>query len=169
MSTVGTDQNAGWFTGPYTGRTVLKLVLGFFGLIFVPNGFFVYFALTSWPGLVSDNAYQEGLKYNQQLSQAEAQRQTGWRSRVEFGAQKIVRVRLQNAAGQPLIGLAVTLRMRRPTYEGADVVITLADRKNGNYESRRPLEGIGRWRAEVRAVAPDGVKFRQIHRLDVRP
>ncbi|MDP6343656.1 MAG: FixH family protein, partial [Alphaproteobacteria bacterium] len=55
---------------PLTGRDVLWLLLGFFALIIVVNGIFVVLALNSFSGVSTENAYRQGLAYNQTLQAA---------------------------------------------------------------------------------------------------
>ncbi|MBT3306984.1 MAG: nitrogen fixation protein FixH, partial [Alphaproteobacteria bacterium] len=50
-----------------TGRMVLIWLLAFFGTIFAVNAVLVFFALSSWPGLTTDKAYEEGIAYNRTL------------------------------------------------------------------------------------------------------
>ena len=66
---------------PWTGRTVLTALLITFGIVFAVNGVFVYFAVSTWPGLSQSDAYEKGLRYNEviraALAQPEAQRRYG--------------------------------------------------------------------------------------------
>lgn len=53
-----------------TGRLVLIWLLGFFGVCMAVNAFFIYMAVTTNWGVVSENAYQTGLHYNDLLEEA---------------------------------------------------------------------------------------------------
>ena len=77
---------------PITGRKVLWMLLGFFGVMMAVNGIFVYLALSSFSGLETVNAYVKGLDYNATLRRGAAQKALGWqveRERVARGARPI--------------------------------------------------------------------------------
>jgi nitrogen fixation protein FixH len=52
------------------GRTVLFWFLGFFGVCIAVNGIFVYKAVSTFKGVVAEDAYQIGLHYNDILKEA---------------------------------------------------------------------------------------------------
>ena len=135
--------SAGWL-GELTGRRVLALLLGFFLLIFAVNGVFVYFSLTSHPGTTARDSYREGLEYNRVLERAERQRALGWRARIvaEGGT---VRLRLQDAAGAAVTGLAGKVRVGRPASNSEDRVANSVEIAPGVYQVGGPPFAPGRW------------------------
>ncbi|MBL4602812.1 MAG: FixH family protein, partial [Emcibacteraceae bacterium] len=42
---------------PYTGKRILAWFVGFFLVVFLANGIMTYFALSTWTGLETENAY----------------------------------------------------------------------------------------------------------------
>ena len=70
-----------------TGKHVLVAMLAFFGLIIAVNATFVYLSLSTWTGLVSSNAYVEGLAYNATLEDAARQRQLGWKPSLQISSE----------------------------------------------------------------------------------
>lgn len=52
------------------GRQFLFVLLAFFGVCCAVNGFFVYSAITTSKGVVTKNAYERGLHYNEILEEA---------------------------------------------------------------------------------------------------
>jgi nitrogen fixation protein FixH len=52
------------------GRKVLFLLLGFFAVFASVDAYFVYLAMKTKPGVVTENAYQRGLNYNEVLEEA---------------------------------------------------------------------------------------------------
>lgn len=54
----------------HTGRIVLWALLAFFGVLASVNAFFVYTAVTTNTGVVTENAYEKGLRYNEILKEA---------------------------------------------------------------------------------------------------
>lgn len=108
---------------PFTvkGRHVLIGSLLFFGVVIGLDGLFVTWAVKSWPGEVSETAYEDGLAYNRTIEARAAQTALGWTAKVEQGARPgSVRVRFVDAQGAPLGGLAVEAAFTRPaTDKGA--------------------------------------------------
>lgn len=133
---------------PVTGRSVLWWVVSFFAVIFIANFAFVYFALTSWTGLSTENAYEKGVRYNEVIDEAEAQKKLGWRSQVTLGGGNLV-VRLSDKTGKSLTGLSVRVNLIRPVEEGHDFTLTLTETNAGNYQAPVKFTRLGRWHAEV--------------------
>ncbi|HEY5598161.1 MAG TPA: FixH family protein [Kiloniellales bacterium] len=146
-----------------TGRHVLIAVLAFFGLVIAVNAVFIVLALGSWSGLSTDDAYRRGLAYNETLSQADAQRALGWQARLTLEPLADGQARLSAAfadsAGTPLVDLAVSGELRRPTSAAADRPVTLSARGPGLYAVDLALPLRGQWDASLRAESRDGKMF----------
>lgn len=52
------------------GRKILFLLLGFFAIFASVDAYFVYLAMQTQPGVVTENAYKRGLQYNELLEEA---------------------------------------------------------------------------------------------------
>ena len=59
-----------WFANEIRGRHVLIGMIAFFGLIFLANGIFLYYALTTFGGGEKGSPYRSGLRYNETLAEA---------------------------------------------------------------------------------------------------
>jgi nitrogen fixation protein FixH len=152
----------------FTGRTVLALFVGFFGVIFLVNGAFIWFATQSWHGLDTDDAYRKGLDYNATLARAEAQKVLGWRAEVSLDGARPV-VRLFDRDGRPLGGLAVTGVARRPVDEHADRALVLVGYGDGAYRADSDLPAHGQWDLRVEVARRDGPPFLIEQRLWLPP
>ncbi len=141
------------------GKHVLLAMLAFFGAIILVNLVFVYFALDTWTGITTDNAYQEGLEYNQTLAERDAQRALGWKAAVSVisadGGEESLSVTLTDRDGRPLRGLLVSGSLRRPTHEGHDQPVVLAEETDGRYTSPLSLPLRGNWDLSLTAAVPD--------------
>ena len=131
---------------PWTGRTVLFLMLAFFGVI-------LYFATSSWNGLAIDDAYRKGLAYNETIERAAAQRSLGWRTSVSLdeisdGHYRLA-VLLRDRAGQPIDGRSVAATLRHPIAEAADVETALNWAGAGRYTADVALPHIGVWDVRI--------------------
>lgn len=152
-----------------TGRHVLAMLAGFFGLMLTANGAFVYFALDSWSGLETEDAYRRGLTHNQTLDAAAAQQSLGWQ--VEHRVRPLtsrtydVTVTFHDRTAAPIDGLAVAVTLRRPTNEGQDMTVTLSPAGPGVYRGdiTPPLKG--QWDLRLAAESADGIVFRREERL----
>lgn len=154
---------------PLTGRHVLLMLLGFFGVIVAVNGVMIYIAASSFTGVETGNAYVKGLAYNETLRVAETQKALGWR--VELNQRSLGGGRWEMAAlfrdktGRPLDGLAVTAELRRPVHEGADRTVPLVSLGEGRYGAEIALPLKGQWDARLSATAPGGEIYLMEQRL----
>ncbi|MBP9049903.1 MAG: FixH family protein [Alphaproteobacteria bacterium] len=111
------------------------------------NAVFVYLAIHSHTGLVTEQAYEKGLAFNQTLAKAEAMQALGWNFSVELTSEDILSVRLVDKSGNPIQKAQVKGRMVRPVKSGYDYEINLAEQmkvgESGVYQVllRPPLRG----------------------------
>ncbi len=156
---------------PLTGRRVLWIAIGFFGLVFVVNAVFVLFAQATWPGLSTPDAYRRGLAYNATLAQAEAQVALGWRATLGYdvhSAPRALTAHVYTRDGQPIPGLHVAVLLRRPGSTD-DRMFALGETKPGAYTAPVALAA-GRWLAVAEARDSSGTaKFRTEYELTVAP
>ncbi|MEX2643419.1 MAG: FixH family protein [Acetobacterales bacterium] len=133
--------------------------VGGFAVVIAANATLTYFALSSWTGLETREAYIRGNHYNAVLEADARQQALGWK--VEAGLARLpdgsegLNVELRDAAGRPFGGAAVTARLVRPTHEGYDLDLAVPERAVGSYAVpvRLPLPGIWDVRIEARAGA----------------
>ncbi len=154
---------------PITGRTVLFWIVGFFLVVFVANGVFLWLALGSFPGTVVDSSYKAGLTYNSEIAAAKAQDSRHWQvvadiERAHDGTAGIT-VTARDAAGNPLPGLAVSATLSRPTTSGADHEVVLTEGELGRYTGVTDGLAPGQWIVELVADRGDGATFRSRNRL----
>ena len=154
---------------PITGRDVLVMLLGLFGLVVAVNGVFIYFAVTSFSGLETENAYVKGLAYNETLRAADAQRALGWTVELSHrpvdGGLEDVAVSFRDEGGNPVENLAVDAVLRRPVDDGFDRNIALEPLGAGRYGAAFALPLRGQWDVHLKATAPDGTAYRLERRL----
>lgn len=151
---------------PLTGRSVLFLVLGFFGLIVAMNGLFVWLALSSFSGVTSDRAYVEGLSYNETLAAAEAQKARGWQGTIGLDGGGVT-LTLTDAQGQPVQGLVLEATLGRPATRAFDRRLPLVEKAPGVYRAEAELPP-GLWQAVILGADHAGLPFRTEARLWLR-
>src|SRR5262245_48167198 len=138
---------------PLTGRRFLAILLGAFLAVIAVNGLMIWYAESSWTGLVSDSAYEQGLGFDRMLAQSRTEAALGWQGRIAYDATAgRLTVTLGDRAGRPLAGLALSAQWLRPTQEGMDRTVDLVERGPGRYEAaiRPPLPGQWDVRVTVR-------------------
>ena len=137
------------------GGKVLAWMLGSFGVVFAVNGIFIWYALSTWSGLVTDHPYEKGLAYNQTLQEASAEAALGWHSEFEFKGHRLL-VRFHDQAGMALDRLRVQARLIRPTSDGADRIVSLEAAGNGGYGGNVTLPLPGQWDVVITAEGRAG-------------
>jgi len=146
-----------------TGRHVLFGTLAFFGIVIAANLAFVWLALDTFSGTVSDYAYQEGLAWNQRLAAAEEQQARGWTGELALAAEGL-ELRLTDGAGAPVGGLALVAALSRPATRAYDRSLPLREIAPGRYVAAVALEP-GNWLAVVEGSDAAGRAFRTEARL----
>lgn len=146
-----------------TGRKVLWIALSIFGVVLAVNAVFVWLALSGFSGLVRENAYRDGLHYNDELAAAAEQKARGWTSQVTLTAQGLeLEVTLPD--GAPVAGLLLTAQLGRPATAREDQVLTLVEVRPGRYLAPAALAP-GQWRAVITGSDAAGAPYRSEARL----
>jgi nitrogen fixation protein FixH len=126
----------GWFTRELKGRHVLMVLCVFFGVMFIVNGVFVYFALSTFSGGDTSNPYRKGLRYNEMLKADERQAERGWRTAVAYDPHlKRLRISLIDKAAEPVSGLHVAVMLSRPATNKDDRHLRLKEVSQGVYSA----------------------------------
>jgi len=135
-----------------TGRHVLAIAVGAFGLVIAANLAMLFAATGTFPGLVVENSYVASQQWNERVAARQA---LGWTGTIAHDGTWF-EVRLTDAEGVPVAGPALAVTVGRPTTEAEDIRFELAA-ADGVYRSRLPLAG-GLWRVEV--ATRSGPEFR---------
>ncbi len=159
--------------GGFRDAWIPWIFVGMFVVVISVNGIMITVAFDSWTGLSTDNAYEEGLAYNERIAAAEAQAALDWQVAMtaEPLAEQRVRVALtlRDAAGEPFRADEVRATFIRPTQEGHDMTVWLAPgTAPGEHvaEVAVPLKGV--WDVHVEA-RERGDTFRIEKRVTVAP
>lgn len=132
-------------------------------VVIAVNSVLVYFALQSWTGISTEDAYRKGLAYNHALAAARAQDERGWSAEVAFdgkdgdgdGRTGRLSVAFTDRNGDPLEDLRVTAELLRPTHEGHDQLVALTQQGSGVYAEEVILPLPGQWDARIEARRRD--------------
>lgn len=127
----------------------------FFAVIFAVNGVFVYFAITTNPGVVEKHTYEKGLKYNQRIKIVEKQVALGWKVKVDFKVShsaampRVLEVVMVDAEGLALEGASVEAVLSRPLEAGSGVRVVCIEKAVGIYQATVTLSTLGQWEVDV--------------------
>jgi len=153
-----------------TGRKFLAILLGAFIAVAAVNGLMIWYAESSWTGLVSDSAYEQGLGFDRMLAESRAEAALGWQGVIAYdaGAGRLT-VTLANQAGEPLTGLRLSAQWLRPTREGFDRTVTLTELAPGRYGAAIRLPLPGQWDVRVTVNERGQARFHAQKRLVIVP
>jgi nitrogen fixation protein FixH len=146
----------------WTGRDVLVVTVGAFGIIIAVNVTMAWKAISTFPGLEVPNSYAAGVGFDGRRAAQEA---LGWEV-APVWADGVLTLAFADAAG-PVRPAALRVGMGRPTDRADDFTARLAW-DGAAFSGPVPL-GPGQWRIDVEAVAADGTAFSRKLRLVVWP
>jgi nitrogen fixation protein FixH len=153
-------------TGAQPQRKALwipALFVGMMLLVVAVNGTMMFFAESTFSGLDTDKAYQEGIEYNAILKDAAASAALGWTAKTEITkvtAGRHIAVTITDKAGQPVESLRVNGHLVRPVSTAFDQALTLRQEGAGIYGTDVTLPANGSW--ELRLEATGGATDWQI-------
>ncbi|MCW2272522.1 nitrogen fixation protein FixH [Rhodoblastus acidophilus] len=154
---------------PLTGRKVLVMLLGFFGVMAAVNFYMAREAIATHPGLDHKNPYDAGVAYNKEIAAARAQDALGWSvglTRAKNGAATEVTASVKDKAGQPVTGLEAALHFDHPSSSRLDVDVAAPAKAAGVYAGAADLPP-GHWQVEIEFKRAGEIVFRSKNTLNV--
>ena len=154
-----------------TGKHVFLILCGFFGVMFIANGFFVYYARTSWPGVVEKSPYQASQNFNQTIAEAEAQEALDWHMGLSLKRRQnevLLVVSARDSLDNPIKDLTINANVGRPATETFDHQLTLSSAGDGLYQASIGTLDPGRWRVSFEASQKGEVKFQSNDILNLK-
>ena len=146
-----------------TGRGVLLIAVGFFGVIIAVNVFMATLAVGGFPGLVTANPYVEAQKYD---AEQKAEKALGWSFAFAWEAGAL-RVGVVGPDGERVRGLALTARVGRPATLAEDREVVFVE--DGAGYAAAPALPAGMWRVALVAARPDGAVYTIADEIWVSP
>jgi len=129
-----------WFVNGVEGRHVLLALIAFFGIMFLANGIFVYFAVATFSGGDTSKPYQRGLDYNRMIQADQLQADLGWRSELAYDAKtgRLI-VTFRDKASAPVTGLHVAAKLSRPATDKDDRSLRFKEEAPGVYAANADI------------------------------
>ena len=143
------------------GRVVFILFFLFFGFIIGVNSIFIYYALGTHPGVITQHPYEKGLKFDETINKAK--NQPDIKNTVTYNNGILIWI-LNDIDGTNIDHAKVTVRMVRPIKDGDDKTLTLNYVGNGQYETALDLPVKGQWQALLKAQW-DSKEFQTKHEI----
>jgi nitrogen fixation protein FixH len=153
-----------------TTRKPLWIIIGCFSVVLIANGFLVFFALTTWTGLETEQPYVKGLAYNTNLESAKRQQALAWQVKFttsfEPGEENSANIQAHftDGAGRSLIDLDVRILVTRPTHAGYDLELALVHSSDGIYRGDLTLPLKGQWDFRILARRGEDV-YQRVERI----
>lgn len=130
-------------------RWIPLVIVAAFLVVVAVNGGLIYFAASSWPGLTTDHAYNEGLAYNRVIDETEKEAKLGWKVGIRFtpmaGGGGTIAIVARDATGAALSDLSFGGELVRPVEQLANVPLTFAAQGNGLYTAVIHPPRAGQW------------------------
>lgn len=134
-----------------TGRHVLLILVGCFAIVFAVNGFMIWKAIGSFPGLVTESSFRDSQRFNAEIAAAEAQAARGWQ--VEASASHagdgttVIVLSARDRDGRPLPGVSFHARLEHPAdrHHDHDVALAPVAGSSDRFEGRVAGVAPGKW------------------------
>jgi len=149
---------------PNHGRVIFIYFILFFATIVGVNSFFIYSAIHSFPGVITDNPYKKGLVYDEIIEKAKSQPKL--QNIVSF-ENNILRWSLADSNGNHIENADVKVHVVRPLQDGYDFDITMEYIGNGEYEAKPTMPLKGSWTAHLKATWNNTEEFQTSYKLQV--
>ena len=138
-----------FFSRSLTGRTVLIILLAFFGTVVGVNMTLMKMAIDTLSGTEVDSAYSASLAYTSEIGAARDQSDRRWRVQAHLTRKAegtaTLQLEARDAGGNPLRNVAFTGRLERPTNKREDRVIALAEAGEGTFVGKTSDVLPGQW------------------------
>lgn len=156
---------------PLTGKKVLVWFLGFFFVVVGANITMSWFAVTTFSGVETEDAYAKGRDFNDEIARVEKQRDLGWT--IKVGARALAKdetflsLTITDKQGASLEALDVTGLLVRRVHKGVDQTLTFAPMGKGTYVAAAQLPSPGGWQLRALVKDADGNERKIIHDIVV--
>ncbi|WP_200339675.1 FixH family protein [Rhodovibrio sodomensis] len=139
---------------------------GMFLVIFAANATMIGVGMSSWRGLVTTDAYDKGVAYQQAIEAEQQEQALGWSVDLSVDHPQPKRadllVSVTDAQGRPVDADTVRVGLVRPTQAGYDSTHTLTALGGGRFAKRVQLPLKGLW--ELRIEAEKGADALRVSR-----
>jgi nitrogen fixation protein FixH len=152
-------------SGPRPSDRFIPLYIALFFIVqFGMFGWFYHVASASYTGVVTDEAYEKGLRYNQTIAKAEEQAKLGWAATI-LQKDGSIQLMLKDSDQKPVTGANVSLWLIRPVQAGTDQQSSMKEVSLGVYNAPAVVPEKGLWEVRIKA-SKDGQSYQSSRRLE---
>lgn len=120
---------------PLTARGVALIFAAFVATFIGVNMVMLYFASSTFSGLVTTASFREGVKYDREIAAARAQDERGWKVDAQLspvaGGRTRVEIHAVDREGRPLAGLVATATLSHPADARRDIAVPMRETATG--------------------------------------
>jgi nitrogen fixation protein FixH len=138
-----------------TGRAVLLIALGAFGVVILANAVLAFYAVGTFSGLVVPNSYIASQDFDRRR---DAQIALGWTVGLDY-SDGVLEMTMKDASDRTVRPETLSVSVGRPTQQRDDRTLDLQATLDG--VAAPVLLAPGNWRIEISATAEDGTLFHQ--------
>ena len=154
-----------------TGRMVLLILVGFFGVVVSVNLFMAYVAIDTFSGMQTQRPYETGLNFNRTLKNASIQQEQHWQvtshhERLPDG-RIALKLSIRDGQARPVDGVVSKVSLLSPVNALKDVAFEIIPQGPGEFSGTASADA-GQWDLVIE-VAKDNIEvFRSISRISLR-
>jgi nitrogen fixation protein FixH len=138
----------------HEARFIPWMIVAFFVLLTILLGNFVWIAISTNPGLVTEDAFKKGLAYNTIIDAQKKQDALGWQTTTAVSgtfAQAKISFTLLDKHKRPINDAVVEATFVRPAAKAKDIKLSLSHVGKGVYKGDVMLPAQGLWEVHVTA------------------
>jgi nitrogen fixation protein FixH len=140
-------------------------LIGSMALVFLVNGYMVYDAFSTFPGVAGQDGFDLSNEYGRVLATAQAQAALGWRVEAALTGERFPVLLLTYRDGSALAASEIIARAERPVGPVESTNLAFRALEDGRYQADTSLFS-GQWDILV-TVRADGQVFRATRRVVV--
>jgi nitrogen fixation protein FixH len=120
----------------------------FFGATIAVNATFITLALRTHPGVDVQQAYVQGVNYNDRLELRRRQAELGWSAQINHVGDELI-VEVLDMENARVSGLILLGQINHPTDTALDCVISLQEDSDALYRTHLPCRVGTGWRVKL--------------------
>lgn len=136
------------------------------GIVFLVNGYMVYDAYSTFPGISGKDGFDVSNEYKRVLETAQQQAALGWQVEAGVVDERFPVLRLTDRTGAPLSATGINAQAERPIGPVDATVLTFRSIGDGRYLADTSLSS-GQWDVML-TVHADGRDYRATRRVVVK-
>lgn len=136
------------------------------GIVFLVNGYMVYDAYSTFPGISGKDGFDVSNEYKRVLETAQQQAALGWQVEAGVVDERFPVLRLTDRTGAPLSAIGINAQAERPIGPVDATVLTFRSIGDGRYLADTSLYS-GQWDVML-TVHADGRDYRATRRVVVK-